>query len=145
MPTPVMSDHTTRDIRIGAAAFYLPHESDPQQDHWVFGYNIVIANNSDRTVQLLRRNWQIIDGDGTVREVQGDGVVGQQPILEPGKAFKYSSFAQLATTWGTMEGHYVFEAEDGEQFDVDVARFYLTTDRLVETHETDQDDSEASN
>lgn len=135
MSLPEMSDMTTRDIRVGAAAFYMPEESDPQQREWQFGYNIVIVNNSERTVQLKRRYWRIIDGDGDQHEVNGPGVVGQQPVLEPGQAFKYASFAKLATTWGTMEGHYVFEGEDGDEFNVDIARFYLTTDQVAEAPE----------
>lgn len=133
MSRPEMSDSTTHDIRVGAAAFYMPQESDPEQSTWQFGYNIVIVNNSDRTVQLKRRYWIIIDADGGQHEVNGPGVVGQKPVLEPGQAFKYSSFAQLATDWGTMEGYYEFQAEGGEPFKVEIARFYLTTEQRSES------------
>ena len=135
MPTPPMSDVTTRDIRVGAAAFYLPDESKPDANEWVFGYNIVIANNSDVRVQLLRRHWQIIDGDGQEHIVDGDGVIGQQPLLEPEQAFKYASFCPLPTVWGTMEGHYIFQTDDAETFEVQIARFWLTTQQTLSPQE----------
>ena len=135
MPTPPMSDVTTRDIRVGAAAFYLPDESKPDANEWVFGYNIVIANNSDVRVQLLRRHWQIIDGDGQEHIVDGDGVIGQQPLLEPEQAFKYASFCPLPTEWGTMEGHYIFQTDDAETFEVQIARFWLTTQQTLSPQE----------
>ena len=131
MPAPPMSDATTHNIRVGAAAFYLPDESNPDQSQWVFGYNIVIVNNSDRKVQLLNRHWRIIDADGEEHTVDGEGVIGQQPVLEPGRAFKYTSFCPLTTHWGTMEGHYEFQADDWELFHVDIARFWLTTEQTM--------------
>ena len=136
MSTPPMSDATTHGIRVGAAAFYLPDESDPASSQWVFGYNIVIANNSETRVQLLRRHWRIIDGDGAEHHVDGEGVIGQQPALEPGQAFKYASFCPLPTPWGTMEGHYVFHADDAwETFEVEIARFWLTTEQTLSPQE----------
>lgn len=131
MPAPPMSDIVTHGVRVGAAAFYMPEESSPERNHWVFGYNIVILNQSDRKVQLLDRHWRIIDGDGEEHHVDGEGVVGQKPALEPGQAFKYSSFCPLATDWGTMEGHYDFMADDWEQFEVAIGRFWLTTEQTL--------------
>ena len=126
MPTPEMSDTTTHGVRVGATAFFLPEESDPETYEYVFGYRIVILNEGEQRIKLLSRHWDIIDGDGNLREVDGDGVVGEQPELSPGRAFKYTSFAQLDTSWGTMEGSYLMEAEDGSRFKVDIGRFWLT-------------------
>ncbi len=130
MPTPPYSDTTTHDIRVGATGFYLPEESNPREDEYVFGYRILIVNQGDRPVTLLSRRWTIIDGDGQPREVQGPGVVGQTPRLEGGQAFKYSSFCPLSTPWGTMEGSYRMQYDDGQAFEVAIGRFYLATDKL---------------
>jgi len=131
--TPEMSDTTTRGIRVGAAAFFLPDESDPPESKYVFGYRIVIHNTSDQSVQLTHRRWHVIDGDGKDREIWGEGVVGQQPTLEPGKAFKYTSWAPLETPWGTMEGTYTFQDEQGNEFEARIDRFYLTPDQEDES------------
>lgn len=130
MPTPPLSDTTTHEIRIGATAYYLPDESTPEEDEYVFGYRILIVNQSDKPVTLLSRQWTIIDGDGQERHVKGPGVIGQMPHLAPEQAFKYSSFCPLSTTWGTMEGQYTMQREDGSKFTVDVGRFYLSIDKL---------------
>jgi len=127
MATPELSDTTTRNVRVGASAFFLPEHSDAQEDRYVFGYTIVIANNGDRPVQLLSRHWTIIDAAGHREEVRGPGVVGQKPRLEPGQAFKYQSFCPLGTPWGTMEGSYQMRLDDGETFEIQIGRFYLMT------------------
>ena len=127
MPTPEMSEATTQGIRVGAVAFYLPQESDPDERRYAFGYRIVIVNDGDQPAQLLRRHWIIIDGDGHREEVRGPGVVGETPRLKPGEAFKYQSFCPLPTPWGTMEGSYTFQRDDGTTFEATVARFYLRT------------------
>ena len=106
--TPEMSDTTTRGVRVGAHAFFLPDQSDPDERKFLFGYNIVIGNYGDVPVQLLRRHWVIIDGLGRREDVEGDGVVGQTPRLEPGEAFKYQSFCPLKTQWGTYRENPVF-------------------------------------
>ena len=125
MSTPEMSDTSTEGVRVGAAAFYLPDESDPDERRYVFGYNIVIANQGGEPAQLLTRHWVIIDANGNRHDVEGDGVVGQTPRLEPGQAFKYQSFCPLRTPWGTMEGTYRMRRDDGTTFDVNIGRFYL--------------------
>ncbi len=125
MPTPEMSDTTTSGIRVGATAYYLPDESDPEDRKYVFGYTIVIANEGPEVAQLISRHWIIIDGVGRREEVEGPGVVGQTPRLEPGHAFKYESFCPLKTPWGTMEGVYRMRRENGETFDAHIGRFYL--------------------
>ena len=137
MTTPPYSDTTTQAIRVGATGFYLPEESAPAQNEYVFGYRILIVNHGDQPARLLARRWTIIDGDGVSREVKGQGVVGQTPRLEPGQAFKYTSFCPLQTTWGTMEGSYRMQYDDGSTFDVTVGRFYLAIDKL-DTAEPDE-------
>lgn len=141
---PLMSDCTTHGVRVGANAFYLPDESTPDDNEFVFGYRIVILNDSDRTVTLLSRHWDLIDAEGELREVDGEGVVGQKPHLAPGEAFKYHSFAVLSTPWGTMEGHYNFRAEDNqEQLEVAIGRFYLTQESIQHTVRSEDDQTEA--
>jgi ApaG protein len=129
MPTPHLSDITTDGIRVGATAFYLPQESNTDQRHFMYGYRIVIANEGSRPATLRTRHWVIIDAAGQSREVKGEGVVGEQPRLAPGAAFKYTSYCPLATEWGTMEGSYQFERDDGELFNVKIGRFYLTINK----------------
>ncbi len=125
MATPEFSDTTTEGVRVGATGYYLPEESDAEARKFVFGYTIVIANQGDAPVQLLTRHWVIIDGHGRREDVEGEGVVGQQPRLEPGQAFKYQSFCPLKTPWGTMEGEYVMRRDNGETFEAKIDRFYL--------------------
>jgi ApaG protein len=125
MATPELSDTTTEGVRVGATAYYLPDESDPEDRRYVFGYTIVMVNNGDAPVQLISRHWVIIDGTGRREEVRGEGVVGQQPRLVPGQAFKYQSFCPLKTPWGTMEGTYQMRRDDGTTFGARIARFYL--------------------
>jgi ApaG protein len=126
MPTtPPLSDTTTNGIRVGATAFYLPEESKPDDKRFLFGYRIVIVNEGKTTATLRSRHWIIIDANGTVEEVRGEGVVGQQPRLAPGEGFKYTSYCPLTTEWGTMEGEYDFESESGEVFQVKIGRYYL--------------------
>ena len=138
MTTPAMSDTTTHGIRVGATAYYLPDESDPDHDEYFFGYRIVIHNTSDLTVRLISRHWDIIDGNGELKKVDGDGVVGEQPVLGPGQAFRYTSFCPLHTSWGTMEGDYRMQHDtDGEQFDAKIGRFWLTTERTLSNEQPD--------
>jgi ApaG protein len=125
MPTPTLSDFTTQGIRVGATAYYLPEESDPDERKYVFGYTIVIANQGDTPAKLLSRHWIIIDALGRREDVEGPGVVGQTPHLKPGEAFKYQSFCPLRTDWGTMEGTYLMQRDSGETFEARIDRFYL--------------------
>lgn len=129
MPTPVLSDTTTDGVRVGATAFYLPNESSLENKRYVFGYRIVIVNEGDQTATLRTRHWKVIDAEGHVEEISGPGVVGQQPRLAPGEGFKYTSYCPLTTPWGTMEGTYQFQREDGSAFPVTIGRFYLSMDK----------------
>jgi ApaG protein len=127
MATPEMSDTTTDGVRVGATGYFLPDESDTSIRKFLFGYTIVIKNESPEPVQLVSRYWLIIDGSGRREEVRGPGVVGQTPRLAPGQGFKYQSFCPLKTPWGTMEGEYEMRREDGSTFKVKVGRFFLTS------------------
>jgi len=129
MSTPEMSNTVTRGIRVGATAFYLPAESSSAEKRYVFGYRIVIVNEGRETATLRSRYWKIIDGEGQVEEIKGAGVIGEQPRLGPGEGFKYTSYCPLTTSWGTMEGYYRFELDDGTAFEVEIGRFYLATSK----------------
>lgn len=126
------SNAITEDIRVEARAQFIPDESSPEESRYFFAYQIKITNESDHTVQLLSRHWLIINSEGQERTVNGNGVVGKQPILMPGESFNYVSGCPLDTEWGTMEGRYDFQNDDGERFQVDIDRFYLTTTENAE-------------
>jgi ApaG protein len=132
MSTPEYSDVTTEGVRVGATAYYLPDHSDPDMGQYTFGYTIVIVNSGDSPVKLLSRHWVIVDAHGRREEVEGPGVVGQTPHLKPGEAFKYNSYCPLRTAWGTMEGTYHMQRDDGTPFDVRIGRFYLIFPRPEE-------------
>ena len=115
----------TRDIEVTAEPFYLEDQSEPDESRYVWGYRITIANNSSQTVQLRWRHWQITDGNGRVEQVQGAGVIGEQPTLNPGDSYQYSSGCPLSTTSGVMVGRYQMQSPDGDTFDVDIPAFSL--------------------
>lgn len=120
------SDTTTGGIRIQAAAQYLPDDSDPDEPLFLFAYRIVMTNVGERTVQLRSRHWVIRDAFNEREDVKGPGVVGENPVLEPGGTFEYTSSCPLRTSWGTMEGSYVFEDRNtDEQVEVEIGRFFL--------------------
>ncbi|MDM9619177.1 Co2+/Mg2+ efflux protein ApaG [Rhizobium sp. AC44/96] len=121
----------TRDIEVVVEPFYLEEQSDPDDDRYVWGYRIVISNNSDLTVRLVNRYWNITDQNGIVDEVTGAGVVGEQPRLEPGDTYEYSSGCPLDTPSGLMFGHYQMETEKGELFDVEIPAFSLDSPGLL--------------
>ena len=112
-------------FNVSATARYLAAESDEQARRYVFAYTITIANASDRAAQLLARRWLITDGEGRTQAVEGAGVVGRQPRIPPGKAFRYTSAATLETAVGAMEGHYLFQADAGGAFLVPIPAFSL--------------------
>ncbi len=115
----------TRGILVRASVSYLADQSEPENDRWVWSYHIRIENHSDQTVQLLTRHWDITDARGGLHVVDGDGVVGDQPVLNPGQDYDYVSGCPLTTQSGVMEGYYGFIGEDGAQFEVEVPRLDL--------------------
>ena len=112
-------------IRIDVETSYLGEQSDPHDQRYVFAYTITIRNEGGLSATLLTRHWIITDANGTVKEVRGDGVVGEQPRLEPGQGFRYSSGAILETPVGTMEGTYQMVDEQGQRFDASIPLFRL--------------------
>ena len=117
---------TTRDIRVSVRAFYLADQSEPERSHFVWAYRVAIHNNGKQTVQLLKRTWLITDGQGRTQQVHGEGVVGEQPVLEPGQSFEYTSGTPLTTPSGFMRGAYhMVVPATGEVFDVAIPAFSL--------------------
>jgi ApaG protein len=104
---------------------YLPDQSNPEEDLYVFAYTISITNTGEVTAQLISRTWNVNDAFGHTEKVRGLGVVGQQPLLKPGQTFEYTSGTRLRTPTGTMHGSFFCVAEDGEKFDADVPMFVL--------------------
>jgi ApaG protein len=115
----------TFDIRIQVVTDYIDDQSEPESDRYVFAYTITIANNGELPARLISRHWVITDANGKVQEVTGDGVVGEQPHLNPGEEFRYSSGAVLETPVGAMQGLYRMEADNGVNFDALIAPFTL--------------------
>jgi ApaG protein len=120
-----MLERMNHDVKVQAVSFYLPEHSQPQNNRYSFGYSITITNQSSTPVQLLDRHWIITDGIGRKQEVKGVGVVGQQPIIQPGESYEYSSFCPLTTPYGYMEGTYGMVDEQGNQFRTEIPMFIL--------------------
>ncbi len=117
----------TDGIRVQVQSQYLADQSSPRDDRYVFAYTITISNEGNRSAHLKTRHWIITDGRGTVEEVRGDGVVGEQPRLAPGQSFQYTSGCVLTTPIGTMQGTYRMWRDDGSYFDAEIAAFSLAT------------------
>ena len=130
------SEALTHGFRVTVVPTCMPEESgESASEAWrgrryVFAYKIRISNEGTRRAKLLDRHWVIVDADGEKHEVRGEGVVGHQPDLAPGQAFEYASYCPLQTSWGTMEGEYTMVGEDGERFEIAIARFYLVAEEL---------------
>ncbi len=112
-------------IRVDVETAYVHEQSDPAEDRYVFAYTVTIHNNGGTAARLLRRHWIITDGNGDENEVRGDGVVGEQPHLQPGEGFRYTSGAVLDTPVGTMRGSYQMIDDDGVEFDAPIEPFLL--------------------
>jgi len=125
MSRPPGSDTTTRGIRVQAAAQYMPAESDPSSGRFLYAYRIRLSNEGTQRAKLRARHWIILDADNRRDDVRGAGVIGKQPELGAGESFEYTSQCMLKTRWGTMEGSYTFERDDGSTFQAEVGRFFL--------------------
>jgi ApaG protein len=119
-------------IRVEVSTSYLDEQSSPSEQRYVFSYTITIRNEGQRSAKLLTRHWIITDSNGRVKEVRGEGVVGEQPHLEPGQGFRYSSGAVLETPVGTMEGSYQMVDADGQRFDAPIAPFRLAIPGILQ-------------
>ncbi|HMO76337.1 MAG TPA: Co2+/Mg2+ efflux protein ApaG [Sphingopyxis sp.] len=117
---------TTGTVTVRVAVSYLPEQSHPSLGRWFWAYHVRIENHGDSAVQLISRHWRIVDGHGQVSEVEGDGVVGEQPLIQPGGAFDYVSGCPLATPDGSMIGSYDMAGADGSHSLVAIPHFPLT-------------------
>ena len=126
-----MMEPSTR-IRVEVETSYIEEQSDPRDKRFVFSYTITIRNEGQRAAKLLTRHWIITDANGRVKEVRGEGVVGEQPHLEPGQGFRYSSGAVLETPVGTMEGSYQMVDAEGEHFDAAIPPFRLAIPGILQ-------------
>ena len=126
-----MPQTETPQIRVVVKSEFVPEQSAPDEDRFVFAYHIAITNDGDRPARLLTRHWIIMDGDAKVEEVRGDGVVGEQPFIAPGQTYQYSSGAILKTPVGSMQGSYGMVDEEGQSFDATIPAFRLAVPRMV--------------
>jgi ApaG protein len=119
------SEALTNNVRVEVESQYAAEHSQPFQNHWFFYYTVRISNEGEETVQLLSRHWVITDAAGHTEEVEGPGVIGEQPRLGPGESFQYTSGCPLKTSTGVMHGTYQMVTQDSEHFDVEIAPFAL--------------------
>jgi ApaG protein len=124
-PPSAQYERTTRGVRVRVQPAFLEDQSDPDEPRFLWSYTITIQNNGPETVQLLSRYWHITDAAGRIQEVRGPGVVGAQPVLEPGASFEYTSGCPLPTASGAMVGRYQMQTASGEAFEVDIPMFLL--------------------
>ena len=126
-----MTSELEAKVKVIVQVNYLKRESDPSANSYAYAYTVTINNNSGRWCQLLNRHWIITDAEGRTEEVQGEGVVGEQPKLGAGEMFRYSSYAVIETPIGSMHGHYEFQDEEGSRFLVPIPAFSLAQTALV--------------
>ena len=125
-------EEITRDIVVRVSVSYLPEQSEPDRGRWFWAYHIRIENQSHQAVQLLTRHWIITDGRGSRHSVEGEGVVGEQPMIAPGASYDYVSGCPLATPTGSMQGSYQMVGADGMTFDVAIPKFTLLAPAVAE-------------
>ncbi|HRF30994.1 MAG: Co2+/Mg2+ efflux protein ApaG [Azonexus sp.] len=125
-----MPDNKYR-IEVSPMPQFIPEQSDPENDRYIFAYTITIRNIGEVPAQLVSRHWIITDGNNEIQEVRGLGVVGKQPLLQPGESFQYTSGSSLTTPIGTMKGTYQMVAEDGTHFEAEIPEFVLATPRAL--------------
>ncbi|WP_068081244.1 Co2+/Mg2+ efflux protein ApaG [Polycladidibacter stylochi] len=120
-----MYRQVTRSIKVTVEPHFLSEESEPSEDQYFWAYTVDIENMSPEAVQLCRRHWVIVDANGHKREIRGVGVVGEEPVIEPGETYQYTSGCPLTTSSGIMSGNYAMISETGEQFTVNIPAFSL--------------------
>ena len=126
-----MATNEKHQIEIDVRTAYLPGQSAPEEDRYVFAYTVTITNSGMVPARLMTRHWIITDANDRIREVQGEGVVGEQPYLLPGTSFQYTSGTILETPVGTMKGSYQMIADDGTEFDAEIPSFTLSIPRTL--------------
>jgi len=126
-----MTELKRYELAVSPKVAFLPEQSDPDKNHFVFAYTITVTNTGTVAAQLVSRHWIITDAENRVQEVKGQGVVGKQPVLRPGESFEYTSGTSIPTAVGTMRGSYHMVAEDGLAFDVSIPPFTLSIPRTL--------------
>jgi ApaG protein len=126
-----MPDTKKYRIEVQPVAQFIPEQSDPDDNRYLFAYTITITNTGEVAAQLVSRHWIITDAHEEIQEVRGLGVVGKQPLLKPGESFQYTSGSSLTTPVGTMKGTYQMVAEDGTHFDAEIPEFTLAMPRVL--------------
>ncbi len=126
-----MAESKKYNISVSVNTAFIPEQSDPAADRYIFAYTITIANSGTEAAQLISRHWIITDADNVTQEVKGLGVVGEQPLLRPGESFEYTSGTAMATPVGTMRGSYQMVAEDGNKFEAEIPPFTLSMPRVL--------------
>ena len=126
-----MPDTNKYQIEIHPMPQYIPDQSDPENNRYVFAYTVTIKNLGEIAAQLVSRHWIITDGNNEVQEVRRLGVIGKQPLLQPGESFQYTSGSALTTPIGTMKGAYQMVAEDGTHFEAEIPEFVLASPRAL--------------
>ena len=126
-----MYSKKTKKINITVNPYFLDDQSEPEDQHFVWAYQVTIDNQSDEKVQLKNRYWKITDSNGAKQEVKGEGVVGEQPVLNPGEKFEYTSGTPLTTPSGFMEGYYEMETKNGNKFEASIPLFSLDAPTIL--------------
>jgi len=126
-----MKENDAYNIQVRVATAFIEGQSDADQNRYVFAYTITIHNTGNLPARLLTRHWIITDANGKVQEVRGEGVVGEQPHLQPGEGFQYTSGTMLETPVGTMRGSYQMLADDGTEFEAEIGAFTLSVPRVL--------------
>ncbi len=126
-----MSCAITRGVKVEVESEYVPERSNPETGTFFFSYHVTITNEGDEAAQLISRHWIITNSQGQAEEVKGPGVIGQQPKLEPGDSFEYTSFCPLNTPFGFMQGTYQMVTDDGENFNAEIAPFALSREKVM--------------
>jgi ApaG protein len=124
---------SSSDIDVAVVPEFLPSRSSTEQNYYAYAYHVTITNFTRETIQLLRRSWIITDGAGRVEEVEGDGVVGEQPFIKPGESYSYSSGCPLRTATGNMRGWYFFKSESGQSLKARIPLFFLRPNSIRTT------------
>ncbi|MEM6985412.1 MAG: Co2+/Mg2+ efflux protein ApaG [Pseudomonadota bacterium] len=126
-----MNEELSQGIEVKVEAHFLESESDPMSERYVFAYTVTIRNIGDTAAKLIKRHWRIVDGNGKVQLVDGEGVVGETPHLKPGEGFQYTSGTMLETDMGTLGGRYLMETDDGATFDAVIPDCLLSAPRVL--------------
>lgn len=126
-----MAENNIQNIQVSVEVSFLPDQSDVQNNHYRYAYHIIITNNGTQAAQLISRHWIITEADGEVREVKGDGVIGEQPRIKPNESYDYTSMTYFKMPTGSMQGSYQMIAEDGTHFDATIPLFQCNMPRVL--------------